>query len=298
MVPRLGLGSQEPLAPGDGAVASSAPMPDSSPAAAPNREFWNELCGTQFARDRGITGTGPEAVEAFDRAYLDFYPFLPAYLDALDVAGRRTLDIGLGYGTMGQRLAERGALYHGLDIAEGPVEMMQTRLHRAGLPGVAIQGDALQLPFPDDSFERFMAIGSLHHTGDLPRAIREAHRVLVPGGRALVMIYSRYSYFQWLKFPGASLKSLLAELRGLAPPEATEAQRRALDWNAEGAGAPRTELTSPWGARKIFQDFSEVRIRRENCTNLRVRGRILVSRERLLPWLRPLGVDLYIQAVK
>lgn len=264
----------------------------------PNRQFWNELCGTQFARDRGIEGTGPEAVEAFDRAYLDFYPFLQGYLDRLDVKGKRLLEIGLGYGTVGQRLAEMGARYHGLDVAEGPVEMVRTRLDRAGLAGQAVQGDALRLPFPEGSFDRLVAIGSLHHTGDLARAIQEAHRILVPGGRALVMVYSRYSYFQALKFPSATFRSLLAELRGLPPPEATEAQRAALDWNAEGEGAPRTELTSTGRAREIFSAFSQVEIQRENCTNLKVRGKILVKRETLLPWLRPLGIDLYITARK
>jgi SAM-dependent methyltransferase len=269
-----------------------------SPAPTPNKTFWNELCGTQFAKDRGIVGTGPEAVEAFDRAYLDFYPFLQGYLDRLDVQGQRLLDIGLGYGTMGQRLAEMGADYHGLDIAAGPVEMMRTRLERVHLAGQAIQGDALRLPFADHSFDRFMAIGSLHHTGNLEAAIQEAHRVLTPGGRALVMVYSRYSYFQWLKFPRETLASLLAEWRGLPATETTEKQRRALDWNEEGEGAPRTELTSRRQAHALFGKFSKVTVRRENCTSLRAAGRILVRRETLLPWLQPLGVDLYIQARK
>ena len=37
--------------------------------------------------------------------------------------GKKVLEVGLGYGSVAQRIAENGAVYTGLDIAEGPVEM-------------------------------------------------------------------------------------------------------------------------------------------------------------------------------
>ena len=82
-----------------------------------NAAFWSELCGTGMARALGITGESPDALQRFDDAYFGFYPYLAGYVDRFDVSDRAVLEIGLGYGTLGQYLAEQGARYHGLDIA-------------------------------------------------------------------------------------------------------------------------------------------------------------------------------------
>ena len=66
--------------------------------------------------------------------------------------------------------------------------------HRIGLLGVgrgsATQGSALDIPHPDGSFDVVVSIGCLHHTGNLAGAIDEVHRVLRPGGEAMVMVYN------------------------------------------------------------------------------------------------------------
>jgi hypothetical protein len=47
---------------------------------AANAAFWDELCGTAFARSVGVTtGTAPE-LDAYDAAYLRLYPYLDAYI--------------------------------------------------------------------------------------------------------------------------------------------------------------------------------------------------------------------------
>ena len=57
---------------------------------------------------------------------------------------RDVLEVGLGYGTVGQKIAESGARYTGLDIAQGPVDGLNHRLAQSGLPGRAIQGIDLE----------------------------------------------------------------------------------------------------------------------------------------------------------
>src|SRR5205823_9383943 len=57
----------------------------------------------------------------------------------------------------------------------------------------ALQASALDLPFETGSFEVVVSIGCLHHTGNVPRAISEVHRVLAAGGTALIMLYNRHS---------------------------------------------------------------------------------------------------------
>jgi ubiquinone/menaquinone biosynthesis methyltransferase len=158
-----------------------------------NAEFWDELCGSHLARQLGIRDASPGELARFDAAYLAIYPYLLGYFPREQVAGRRVLDVGLGYGTLAEALARMGADYHGLDIATGPVEMARHRL--AGVPGArpaqVQQGSVLELPFPDASFDLLASIGCLHHTGDLFGAIQEVRRVLRPGGRLAILEITR-----------------------------------------------------------------------------------------------------------
>ena len=93
-----------------------------------NKQFWNELCGTQLAKQLGVHDSSPESLKRFDDWYFDFYPYLYKHIPFADMRGKKVLDVGLGYGTVAQKLAESGADYQGLDIAEGPVAMANHRL--------------------------------------------------------------------------------------------------------------------------------------------------------------------------
>src|SRR5262249_20242175 len=53
-------------------------------------------------------------------------------------------------------------------------------------------------PFPDASFDRVSSNGVLHHTPDMPAALREIRRVLRPGGEARVIVYNKRSFHYWL----------------------------------------------------------------------------------------------------
>ena len=164
-----------------------------------NEKFWNELCGTHLANTLGITDSSPASLKKFDDWYMDFYPYLYDHIPLRDLAGKDVLEIGLGYGTVSQLLAESGAHYSGLDIAAGPVAMSNKRLQRLGCPQAATQGSILNAPFVDASFDFIVAIGCLHHTGNLQRAIDECNRLLRPGGRLIFMVYNAYSYRRFVR---------------------------------------------------------------------------------------------------
>jgi SAM-dependent methyltransferase len=256
-----------------------------------NAAFWDELCGTRFAREQGVIDNTAESLARFDRAYFDFYPYLAGYAP-VDLSGERVLEIGLGYGSLGQLLAERGADYHGLDIAPGPVAMMRERIGRAGLADPAervVQGSALQIPHPDGRFDRVVSIGCLHHTGDVRGAVAEVHRVLRPGGTAVVMIYARHSFRRY-SLAAANVGRLRSGGRAAVEREV----RRVYDQTVAGEPAPEIEFLSRRQARVAFGAFGRVRVRRENFDDVK-----LLRREWFLGNLaRVAGVDLYITAVR
>jgi SAM-dependent methyltransferase len=257
-----------------------------------NAAFWDELCGTNLARELGVHDASPASLARFDEAYLALYPYLLGYVPRGLVEGKATLEIGLGYGTLGERLARLGADYHGLDLAAGPVAMLRARLARVlgSTPDQVVQGSVLELPFADASFDHVVSIGCLHHTGDLFGAIAECRRVLRPGGRLLMMVYNRRSARRVVLGP---LLTARHRLRSGAP-TAEETLRYFYDGHADGAAAPHTDFVSVAELRGLLAGFRDVRIERRSIDRVPL-GPLEVSRQRLMRLRldRLIGLDLY-----
>jgi ubiquinone/menaquinone biosynthesis C-methylase UbiE len=128
--------------------------------------------------------------------------------------GARTLDVGCGQGIDVARYAEAGALATGVDLTPRHLELAGMYLEARGLQATLVRGDAERLPFDDGEFDRVSSNGVLHHTPDMPAALREIRRVLRPGGEALVIVYNRNSLHYWLHqvlLHGVLLGKLLRE---------------------------------------------------------------------------------------
>jgi SAM-dependent methyltransferase len=259
-----------------------------------NAEFWDELCGTHMARRLGIRDPSPGELARFDAAYLDLYPYLLGYFPRELIAGRKVLEVGLGYGTLSEALARMGADYYGLDIAAGPVEMVRHRLARlsGGRPEQVQQGSALDLPFADATFDLFASIGCLHHTGDLFGAVHEARRVLRPGGRLVLMVYNRRSLRRLLAAPVAAVRH-----RGRQA-EADEAMRARYDATTDGAAAPHTDFVTASELRGMLSGLADVRVERRNIDHLLIPFVAERSRSALMALRldRLVGLDLYVTA--
>jgi SAM-dependent methyltransferase len=265
-----------------------------------NAEFWNELCGSQLARSLGITDSSKESLKKFDDWYFAFYPYLTTHISFDRLKNKDVLEIGLGYGSVSQRLAEAGARYTGLDIAAGPVAMANHRLKQCGLPGAAVEGSILAPPFSPESFDTIVAIGCLHHTGDLKRAIDRCWSLLRPGGTLTFMVYYAYSYRRFRMTPGATLGNLSRELfgyRGVVE-ASSERDRAAYDASADGAGAPHTDWISVRSLRHLCNRFTEFSATIENID--REMPFVFCPRATLLKTPLPglCGLDLYAQAHK
>jgi ubiquinone/menaquinone biosynthesis C-methylase UbiE len=115
-------------------------------------------------------------------------------LVAEDVAGfatqGRLLDIGTGPGWLLLALRRRAPQLRltGLDISPAMVRKARANIAQA-CPGGGIevvQAPATHLPFPDGAFNLVVSTGSLHHWKDPVGGLNECHRVLAPGGVALL----------------------------------------------------------------------------------------------------------------
>jgi ubiquinone/menaquinone biosynthesis C-methylase UbiE len=101
----------------------------------------------------------------------------------------RILDLGCGTGAVAHVLLGRlgaAASITGVDVNPA---MLATA--RAGAPGIAwVEGHAAALPFAGGSFELVLCQHMLQFAPELPAVLREAHRVLAPGGRLIASAWA------------------------------------------------------------------------------------------------------------
>ena len=106
--------------------------------------------------------------------------------------GERVLDIGSGPGLLTADMAQAvGPSGHitGLDVSVAMLALSQRRcvdLNGARRVGL-VKADATALPFPDATFDAATSIQVYEYIADLSAALAELHRVLRPGGRALIL---------------------------------------------------------------------------------------------------------------
>ena len=115
-----------------------------------------------------------------------------------DVFGQKVLEIGHGIGTDLVRMSKNGAIVSGIDLTERHHQMAMKNLKLHGNNAELVLGDAATLPFEDDCFDLSYSIGVLHHTPDFDVCLNEIHRTLKPGGKVVISVYHRWSFFHLL----------------------------------------------------------------------------------------------------
>jgi ubiquinone/menaquinone biosynthesis C-methylase UbiE len=243
------------------------------------RAFWQaNPCGTKFSDAEPGSRRFYELVE--EHRYTKEW-HIPAAAGFAAANGLKVLEIGCGLGTDGAQFAMAGAEYTGIDLTEAAVDLARRRFELWGLPGEFKVSDAENLDFPSETFDLVYSHGVLHHTPDTPGAVREVHRVLRPGGRAVVMLYHRNSYNYRVnigilrrvgarllhfdsglnivhRLTGEPVESLREHARMLKQDQDSYLSPDAfLNRHTDGAGNPLARVYSRQEALELFKDFSQ-----------------------------------------
>ncbi len=157
------------------------------------RDYWNHRI-----HDLEMT-EHPVGTKAFfddlDDYRFDKLHYLPRLVDFSSFKGQRLLEAGCGIGTDLVRFAQGGARVTGVDLAQTAIDLARKNFELHGVSAEDLRvanGEAL--PFEDGRFDAVYAHGVIQYTANPAQLIRECHRVLKPGGTAILMVYNRVSW--------------------------------------------------------------------------------------------------------
>ena len=139
------------------------------------------------------------------KRYNIYYQYLLTIAEFQYHKGEKVLEIGLGVGTDIVSYAKNGSIVSGIDLTENAIEITKKHLEAFNLKAdKLLVADAENLPFDENYFDLVYSFGVLHHTPNTDKAVEEALRVLKPGGKFIIMLYSRgwKHYFKRLFISG------------------------------------------------------------------------------------------------
>ncbi|NUM64628.1 class I SAM-dependent methyltransferase [candidate division KSB1 bacterium] len=129
-----------------------------------------------------------------DEYRFDKLRYLPEVVNFNGYRDRRILEVGCGLGIDLLRFAKGGALVTGVDLAQQSIDLARKNFQLNGAAGEFYVMDGEALEFENDSFDVVYAHGVLQYTAEAAAMVQELHRVLKPGGEAIMMVYNRLSW--------------------------------------------------------------------------------------------------------
>lgn len=168
--------------------------------------WWDDLCLQWYSPfDSGLT---------YEKLYSLFDELEESYkaedhlifnVDLGNLKGKNILDIGCGGGIHDALFKKYGGNVTAIDISGKRAfsSALKMSLVNEGA-GVAAQVNGENLPFKDNSFDIIYSNGVMHHSETTTKMVKEAYRVLKPGGKIMMMLYAKISvqYFIHLLYHG------------------------------------------------------------------------------------------------
>jgi ubiquinone/menaquinone biosynthesis C-methylase UbiE len=167
------------------------------------RDYWDaHPLGLQYVSLQGVKQGSAEFFEHI-RPWMNPYKF-PWIMErieaeAANLRGKKLLEVGCGMGYDSLEFIRRGVRVTAVDLTPNAVEFARRHFEVVGAEADEVRvGNALDLPFADESFDAVWSNGVLHATGDTRKAISEVFRVLRPGGRAIISHFYRKPSWMYL----------------------------------------------------------------------------------------------------
>ncbi|GAA4319273.1 bifunctional demethylmenaquinone methyltransferase/2-methoxy-6-polyprenyl-1,4-benzoquinol methylase UbiE [Compostibacter hankyongensis] len=112
---------------------------------------------------------------------------------------RQVLDVATGTGDLAILIRQmlQPEKVTGVDISEGMLELGRKKIREQGMEDAVHlqQGDSEALPFPDAAFDAVTAAFGVRNFEHLEQGLSEMRRVLKPGGKAVILEFSKPSIF-------------------------------------------------------------------------------------------------------
>jgi len=197
------------------------------------KEWWdrNPCCSINSQK------TGTEFFQEIEDIIYSWHPWIRDYF--IGCKDKKVLEIGCGMGRDLIQFAMNGAIVTGIDISPNSIRLAEENFKLNNLKTTLLIMDAEDLKFPGESFDMVYSYGVLHHTVNTQKGIDEIFRVLKPNGKAIVMLYNKYSLIR------------------LTHPNINKYEGRNKD---EKEYCPIVKVFSTNEARKMFSNFSSIKI--------------------------------------
>ena len=159
--------------------------------------YWDE-----HIHDLAITtypvGT-PEFFRQLDEYRYEKLNYLTRLVKFPAYEGKSVLEVGCGAGIDLVRFAGGGAKVTGIDLSKTAIDLASKNIDqsRQNADLRVMNGECMQ--FRDNTFDVVYAHGVLQYTADTGKMIAEIHRVLRPGGEAILMVYNKYSWLNLMR---------------------------------------------------------------------------------------------------
>jgi len=264
-----------------------------------NARFWSEPCGIA-AFDRFKDPVSKQIdFDSYDKWFWETYPYLLSYLNELDLEGRSVLEVGIGMGTVSRYLVARSASLTCLDIAPGAINFVKSSIGKSKQTNFVCES-ILNHNFKK-KFDVVIAIGSLHHTGDLEKSLMKVEDLTNADGTLLIMVYFAFNSRRVFGHPLRSFKEIWLTRRSgsrkqLIFEEKDEILRASIDANRSGDAAPYTAFSS----RKLFSNRPSLNyaVQLENFHAIPFLHRF-INRSLTLKWFsKYFGCDIYAKGRK
>ena len=115
-------------------------------------------------------------------------------IDFEAIKGKKVLEIGCGMGSHSTVLSKFASHLTSIDLTNTAVEMTNKRFELFDIKNAeALQADAENLPFDNESYDYVWSWGVIHHSANTDRIASEINRVLKNGGKSTIMVYNKNS---------------------------------------------------------------------------------------------------------